>query len=98
MSALPSTSDLRRRTLKFRFVPKSGLMRANSIAYGGDEELDKPHEDRSNLPIEKAIVRQQRRGGLYHCIFFSTIGLITRSVTGLPLTHIPNRSASGACK
>jgi hypothetical protein len=31
---------------------KSGLMRANSIAYGGDEELDKPREDRSTLPIE----------------------------------------------
>src|SRR6267154_1289063 len=30
----------------------SGLMRANSIAYGGDEELDKPREDRSTLPIE----------------------------------------------
>jgi hypothetical protein len=27
-------------------------MRANSIAYGGDEELDKPCEDRSTLPIE----------------------------------------------
>jgi hypothetical protein len=27
-------------------------MRANSIAYGGDEELDKPREDRSTLPIE----------------------------------------------
>src|SRR5258706_8949354 len=31
---------------------KSGHMRANSIAYGGDEELDKPREDRSTLPIE----------------------------------------------
>src|SRR5712664_1245349 len=31
---------------------KSGLMRANSIAYGGDEELDMPREDRSTLPIE----------------------------------------------
>jgi hypothetical protein len=27
-------------------------MRANSIAYGGDEEPDKPREDRSPLPIE----------------------------------------------
>jgi hypothetical protein len=27
-------------------------MRANLIAYGGDEELDKPREDRSTLPIE----------------------------------------------
>jgi hypothetical protein len=27
-------------------------MRANSIAYGGDEELDKPREDRSTPPIE----------------------------------------------
>jgi hypothetical protein len=27
-------------------------MRANSIAYGGDEELDKPREDRSTLPVE----------------------------------------------
>jgi hypothetical protein len=34
------------------FCAKSGLMRANSIAYGGDEELDKPREDRSTLPIE----------------------------------------------
>src|SRR5260370_42346346 len=34
------------------FGAKSGLMRANSIAYGGDEELDKPREDRSTLPIE----------------------------------------------
>jgi hypothetical protein len=31
---------------------KSGPMRANSIAYGGDEELDKPREDRSTLPVE----------------------------------------------
>jgi len=35
-----------------RYGVKSGLMRANSIAYGGDEELDKPREDRSTLPIE----------------------------------------------
>jgi hypothetical protein len=33
----------------FPFRAKSGLMRANSIAYGGDEE---PREDRSTLRIE----------------------------------------------
>src|SRR5260221_5139642 len=31
---------------------KSGLMRAISIACGGDEQPDKPREDRSTLPIE----------------------------------------------
>src|SRR5262249_16465404 len=44
------------------------------------------------------IIRQQRRRRFYPCIFFSRIGLNTRSDTGQTLTQIPNRSAWASCK
>src|SRR6202140_90927 len=52
MSALPPHDGLNSDITPCLFCAKSGLLCANSIAYGGDEELDKPREDRPTLPIE----------------------------------------------
>ena len=56
-----------------RYGVKSGLMRANSIAYGGDEELDKPREDRSTLPIENQSFVSSGEGVFIHAFLFQNL-------------------------
>ena len=72
--------------------------RANSIAYGGDEELDKPREDRSTLPIENQSFVSSGEGVFIPAFSFPGFELNTRSVTGQTPTQIPNRSAWASCK